>query len=410
MVNMKSKPLKVSEVNQYIRRVLAGDWLLSNIKVEGEISNFKHHYSGHMYFSLKDDRGKIKCVMFKNYNEQAEFELKDGVKVLVTGYISIYEKEGNYQLYVKRIEESGDGELFAAFQKLKRKLEEEGLFDFSNKKELPFLPKKIGVVTSSTGAAIRDIITVIKRRYPISDILIYPALVQGRQAPETICEGLRYLDDIEDIDVIITGRGGGSIEELFAFNNESVARTIYNMKKPVVSAVGHETDFTIADFIADLRAPTPSAAAEMVTPELEKLTMDLNEKFNRLIKSLNHIINDSNIKLNYIYNNLSFHNPINQLKEKAQEQDVLLRNLIDLMKTKIKSNKIKIDNILNGLDYLNPISSLNRGYGIISDLDGNIITKVDDLSVNEELNILIKDGIIKVKVVNINKGEFHYED
>ncbi|WP_223375858.1 exodeoxyribonuclease VII large subunit [Schnuerera sp. xch1] len=407
---MKSKPLKVSEVNQYIRRVLAGDWLLSNIKVEGEISNFKHHYSGHMYFSLKDDRGKIKCVMFKNYNEQAEFELKDGVKVLVTGYISIYEKEGNYQLYVKRIEESGDGELFAAFQKLKRKLEEEGLFDFSNKKELPFLPKKIGVVTSSTGAAIRDIITVIKRRYPISDILIYPALVQGRQAPETICEGLRYLDDIEDIDVIITGRGGGSIEELFAFNNESVARTIYNMKKPVVSAVGHETDFTIADFIADLRAPTPSAAAEMVTPELEKLTMDLNEKFNRLIKSLNHIINDSNIKLNYIYNNLSFHNPINQLKEKAQEQDVLLRNLIDLMKTKIKSNKIKIDNILNGLDYLNPISSLNRGYGIISDLDGNIITKVDDLSVNEELNILIKDGIIKVKVVNINKGEFHYED
>lgn len=407
---MKSKPLKVSEVNQYIRRVLAGDWLLSNIKVEGEISNFKHHYSGHMYFSLKDDRGKIKCVMFKNYNEQAEFELKDGVKVLVTGYISIYEKEGNYQLYVKRIEESGDGELFAAFQKLKRKLEEEGLFDFSNKKELPFLPKKIGVVTSSTGAAIRDIITVIKRRYPISDILIYPALVQGRQAPETICEGLRYLDDIEDIDVIITGRGGGSIEELFAFNNESVARTIYNMKKPVVSAVGHETDFTIADFVADLRAPTPSAAAEMVTPELEKLTMDLNEKFNRLIKSLNHIINDSNIKLNYIYNNLSFHNPINQLKEKAQEQDVLLRNLIDLMKTKIKSNKIKIDNILNGLDYLNPISSLNRGYGIISDLDGNIITKVDDLSVNEELNILIKDGIIKVKVVNINKGEFHYED
>ena len=403
------KPLKVSEVNQYIKRTFAGDLILSNIKVEGEISNFKHHYSGHMYFSLKDDKGKLKCVMFKSDNKSVNFGLKDGIKVIVTGYISVYEKEGDYQLYAKKIEEFGIGDLFAAFEELKSKLEKEGLFDPNNKKRLPSFPKKIGVVTSSTGAAIRDIITVINRRFPLANILIYPVLVQGRQAPKEICEGLIYLDSREDVDVVITGRGGGSMEELFAFNNESVARTIYNMEKPLISAVGHETDFTIADFVADLRAPTPSAAAELATPELSKLKESLDGKIMRLSKNYNYIINDCNIKLKYIRRSLYYYNPINQLKEKVQAQDNLFKSLTIVMKTKLKNHRDKVNNIYNKLNYLNPISSLNRGYSIALDENDNMISSVDGLKIHEELNLLMKDGMVKVKVVKINKGEFYYE-
>lgn len=406
---MQSKPLKVSEVTQYIKRIFSADWILSDIRVEGEISNFKHHYSGHMYFSLKDDKSKIKCVMFRNYNDDMDLELKDGDKIIVSGYISVYEKEGNYQLYVKEIERSGIGELYEAFEKLKGKLEKEGLFDISHKKKLPPFPRKIGVVTSSTGAAIKDIITVTKRRFPIADILIYPVLVQGVNAPKSICEGLRYLNTRDDIDVIIMGRGGGSVEELFAFNDEMVARTIYEINKPVVSAVGHETDFTIADFVADMRAPTPSAAAEMVTPEINELINNLNEKLIRLIKCINYLINEKNVKLSYIYNNLNFHNPINRLRDKIQEQDELLKKLILQMNLKLKANRDSIEHLNSILNYLNPVNSLDRGYGIVTDLDGNIITSIERVSINEDLNVLIKDGIIRAKVVKINKGEFDYE-
>ncbi|WP_236908765.1 exodeoxyribonuclease VII large subunit [Clostridium sp. Cult3] len=409
MINLVEKPLKVSEVNQYIKKTFARDLILSNIKVEGEISNFKHHYSGHMYFSLKDERGKLKCVMFKSDNRLVNFQLKDGLKVVITGYISIYEKEGDYQLYAKKIEESGVGDLFAAFEEMKQKLEKEGLFDPLNKKELPYMPKKIGVVTSSTGAAIRDIITVIKRRYPIADILIYPVLVQGIQAPREICQGLLYLDNRDDIDVIITGRGGGSIEELFAFNDESVARTIYAMEKPVVSAVGHETDFTIADFVADLRAPTPSAAAELVTPELDKLKENLDAKMAQLNRNYNYILNEHCVRLKYIRRSLDYYNPIDQIKEKAQELDNLFRNLTMMMDTKINKNRVLIDNLHNKINYLNPISALDRGYGLVLDKQGNMISSIEDVQAEENLNLIIKDGMLTIKVVKINKGEFYHE-
>lgn len=407
---MASKPLKVSEVNKYIKHIFSGDWILSNIKVEGEISNFKHHYSGHMYFSLKDEKGKLRCVMFKNYNQQIDLNIKDGDQVVASGYVSVYEREGSYQLYVTNIEQNGAGELFEAFERLKDKLEKEGLFENTNKKKIPAFPKKLGVVTSSTGAAIRDIITVIKRRFPIVDILIYPVLVQGINAPKSICEGLNYLDRRDDVDAIIVGRGGGSIEELFAFNNETLARTIYSIDKPVISAVGHETDFTIADFVADLRAPTPSAAAEITTPEIDKLINNLDDKYTRLNKYINYAISDKNIRLNYINSNLNFHNPKNRAREMTQQQDDLLRKLMLIMKLKLKSNRDKINSIYKGLNYLSPISSLERGYGLISDLDGNIIKSTDNLEVDKELNILVKDGIIKAKVVKINKGEFDYEN
>ena len=268
---MDMKALKVSQVNNYIKRVFTSDMILSNLSVEGEISNFKHHYSGHMYFSLKDEKSKIKCIMFKSDNESLKVQLENGSKVIATGYVSVYEKEGDYQFYIRHVKESGVGNLYKMFEDLKKKLELEGLFNESKKKPIPFMPRKIGVVTSSSGAAIKDIINVIQRRFPPTDILIYPTLVQGNQAAKEICQGLTYFDNREDIDLIITGRGGGAMEELFAFNDEEVARTIHGLKKPIISAVGHETDFTIADFVADLRAPTPSAAAELAVPELGSL-------------------------------------------------------------------------------------------------------------------------------------------
>lgn len=401
---MDIRPLKVSEVNSYIKRVFLGDMILSNLSVEGEISNFKHHYSGHMYFNLKDEKGKIKAVMFKGDNENLKFSLEDGMKVIATGYVSVYEKEGDYQLYVRHIKESGLGDLYKAFEELKKKLEAEGMFLESNKKPIPFMPRKIGVVTSSTGAAIRDIITVIKRRFPPCNILIYPSLVQGPQAPKEICKGLNYLDNREDVDLIITGRGGGSIEELFAFNDEEVARTIYKLKTPVISAVGHETDFTIADFVADLRAPTPSAAAELSVPDAYHLTNDLKNKYNRLTKLIYKIMEDYKMKNEYLNQNLKFYSPINQLKDKRQEIDSLFRDLNYVMEKKFMDKKSLLVSLKNNLDLLNPLLALDRGCGILIDKEGNLIKSVDDTAIDDEINILLKDGRIRSIVKSIDKG------
>lgn len=403
---MSIKPLKVSEVNQYIKRSFAGDPILSNICVEGEISNFKHHYSGHMYFSLKDEKGKIKSVMFKSYNEDISLKLKDGMKVIVKGYISVFEKNGNYQLYVKSIKEKGLGELYIAFEELKSKLEKEGLFNEEHKKEVPYFPKKIGVVTSSTGAAIRDIITILKRRFPLIEIKIYPVLVQGEFAPEEICRGIRYFDNRDDIDLIITGRGGGSIEELFAFNNEEVARTIYEINKPIISAVGHETDYTISDFVADLRAPTPSAAAELAVPELEFLKQELEDGFSKLVSGFTSIIDNSFKDLNYQKNKLDYRNPISRLNNDKQYLDNLFKNLITILNLKITGLNNQLDKLGNKLNVLSPLASMNRGYGLVLNEKKQTIKTVNNIKKGEKLNILLKDGIVETDVVKINKGEF----
>ena len=300
------KPLKVSEVNGYIKRIIAGDIVLSNLQVEGEISNFKHHYSGHMYFSLKDDKSKIKCVMFKSDNENIGIKLEEGTKVTASGYVSVFDREGDYQIYIRNIETRGTGDLYKAYENLKNKLQKEGLFDEKNKKEIPFLPKKIGIVTSGTGAAIKDIVSIIRRRYPPCNLLIYPTLVQGINAPKELINGLNYLDNLEDVDLIIAGRGGGSIEELFAFNDEDLARTIYNLKKPIISAVGHESDYTIADFVADLRAPTPSAAAELAVPDMSFLYDNLNSKYRSLMNYYNKTIETVKNELRMVEKSLRF--------------------------------------------------------------------------------------------------------
>lgn len=401
---MDIRPLKVSEVNSYIKRLFLGDMILSNLSVEGEISNFKHHYSGHMYFNLKDEKGKIKAVMFKSDNESLRFKLEDGIKVVATGYISVYEKDGDYQLYVRHLKESGLGDLYKTFEELKKKLEKEGLFLESNKKPIPFMPKKIGVVTSSTGAAIRDIITVIKRRFPPCNILIYPSLVQGPQAPKELCKGLEYLDNREDIDLIIVGRGGGSIEELFAFNDEGLARTIYNLTTPVISAIGHETDFTISDFVADLRAPTPSAAAELSVPHVEHLNKDLENKYNRLRKYVCEEIQRSRFKIDYLNKNLIFYNPINQLRDKRQEIDSLFKDFNYEVENKNRNRKVQLVSLKSRLDLLNPYLALEKGCGILTDNMGNLIKSIGDIKLGEDLNIVLKDGKIVSKVESIHKG------
>ncbi len=400
---MKLKPLKVSEVNEYIKRILISDPILYNLNVEGEISNFKHHYNGHMYFSLKDNKSRLKCVMFNNNNMNLKFELEDGMKVIVSGYISVYEKDGSYQLYAKDIITNGLGDLHVAFEQLKKKLEKEGLFDQKYKKRLPFMPKKIGVVTSSTGAAIRDIITIIKRRFSPVDILIYPVLVQGDRAHKDICEGLSYFNSRDDIDLVITGRGGGSIEELWAFNEEDVARTIFNMKIPVISAVGHETDFTIADFVSDLRAPTPSAAGELATPILDELKDKLQDYFIRLQMSYKNYIKDKRIKLEINKTNLNAYSPIYKLNENRNKLQILLKDLISAVNINNDNSRKKLEILGGKLNALSPLSTLDRGFSIAMDNDNNILKSVDNINNNDIINVVLSDGTIISKVIKTEK-------
>ena len=289
---MYSKILTVTAVNSYIKKVIDNDFILKNSNIKGELSNVKIHSSGHIYFSLKDNFTKIKCVMFKTKAMDLSFIPKDGMNVVVSGNISIYEKEGTYQLYCNTMEVDGEGELFTAFNLLKEKLEREGLFDINRKKEIPVIPRRIGVITSPTGAAVRDIIKVATRRNENIDILIYPSLVQGINASKDISRGIRVLNNIEDIDVIILARGGGSIEELWAFNEEEVARAMATSKTPIITGIGHETDFTIADFTADLRAATPSHAAEIAVYSLEGLKDKLNGLRGEFIYAIDKNINE----------------------------------------------------------------------------------------------------------------------
>ncbi len=400
---MQLKALKVSEVNQYIKRILLSDPLLFNINVEGEISNFIHHYNGHMYFTLKDNDGRLKCVMFNNNQQKMNLKPQDGMKVIVSGYISLYERDGSYQLYAKNIKPKGLGDLYAAFEKLKESLEKEGMFDEKYKKPLPSMPLKIGVVTSSTGAAIRDIITVIKRRNPIVRILIYPVLVQGEKAHIEICKGLKYFDNRNDIDIVITGRGGGSIEELWAFNEEDVARTIFNMKVPVISAVGHETDFTISDFVADVRAATPSAAGELSTPNLNELKSKLQDSFYRLDYIINNFLNRKKNETEMLKINLLVNSPIHKLNDNRNKLKNLSRDLINAVNNTKDELRSKLDVIGGKLNTLSPLCTLNRGYALAIDKNDKPIETIKNIEINDIIKIKLKDGKILGKVIKIDR-------
>ena len=406
---MELKPLKVSELNQYIKRIIISDPILYNISVEGEISNFKHHHNGHMYFTIKDEKSKVKCIMFSEDNNILDFVPKDGMNVYITGYVSVYDREGSYQLYIKKMRKKGLGELYEAFQKLKLSLEKQGLFKEDDKKTIPYMPRKIGIVTSSTGAAVRDIITTIKRRMRTIDILVYQVMVQGEKAHIDICKGIRYFNTRDDIDVLIIGRGGGSIEELWAFNEESIAREIYASKIPVISAVGHETDFTIADFVADIRASTPSVAAEIATPSVDSIKYKMDSLLNNLIMNYSKIVESKRKDIELLKKEIIINSPVYETKESEIILKVLRKNLIEKMIMKINLEKNNLQEKSNKLSALSPLSVLNRGYNIAMDEKNKTVKSINDIKQGENLQLIFQDGNANVKIISIESKVNNYE-
>lgn len=402
------KVLTVSQITNYIKRILTSDVILNRVSVKGEISNFKHHYSGHLYFTLKDDNARIKCVMFKSSAINLKFEPEDGMSVIVNGSVSLYERDGQYQLYVDNMQPDGLGALYMAFEQLKRKLESEGIFDKEHKIPIPKYPSKIGVVTSSAGAALRDILNIISRRYPIVDVLVYPVLVQGEEAPGQIASAIYDLNKMDDIDVIIVGRGGGSIEELWAFNEECVARAIYDSKIPVISAVGHETDFTISDFAADLRAPTPSAAAELCVPDKKSLIYKLNSCFDSLISLMAYNIKNKKYDYEQQKKLLYTLNPILQINQKRQYLDSMYQRLVSLMKYKLDMKRETIKKCSLNLDNLSPLSIISRGYAIAYMSDRNtIIDDVKRVKKGDNIDVLVNNGTLSCNVKDVTEEDIY---
>ncbi|SMC17542.1 Exodeoxyribonuclease VII large subunit [Clostridium acidisoli DSM 12555] len=400
---MYVKTLTVSELSTYIKKIIDTDFILSNTNVKGEISNFKIHSSGHVYFSLKDDFGKINCIMFKNKFENIKFLPENGMSVVIKGKVSVYQKDGSYQLYCNDIELEGAGKLSAAFENLKKKLEAKGLFDVSAKKVIPKHSRRIGVVTSPTGAAIRDIINVSKRRNNKVNILIYPALVQGPNAPNDIIKGIEYLNTVKDVDVILIARGGGSIEELWSFNDEALAKAIFKSKKPIVTAVGHETDFTMVDYVSDLRAPTPSAGAELLTLDLNEVNFKIDSYRENLKKLVKNNINNEKSKLFNYKKSLEYNSPVVLITNAYKQLDNLNDTLNVSVRNRLKLEEQKLSKINALLNAHNPLNVLNRGYAIIKDEDNNLITHIGELSTKNNINITLKDGNANFNIINTEK-------
>ena len=388
---MKINPITVTELNLYVKNKVAEDEYLNNVYVSGEISNFKHHYSGHMYFTLKDENSLIKCVMFKSYTATLNFVPKDGMKVAVLGTVSVYERDGIYQIYAKAMQEDGVGALYEEYEKLKKKLELEGLFDESHKKKIPFMPKVVGVLTSNTGAVIRDIINVSTRRNPNVNIKLLPVPVQGEGAGIKIAKAIKRMNELKLADVLIIGRGGGSLEDLWPFNEEVVARAIYESEIPIVSAVGHETDFTIADFVADLRAPTPSAAAELVVSDIfdVKNTLDIYE--NRLKILLKRKTEVMRLRFEKVMASRVYKDPLKRINDKYLEVDKFAKEIENLGKNKLQKVKSEFSNVIAKLDTLSPLKTLVRGYSI-TEKGGKVISSSNDLKSGDCLNLRFIDG------------------
>ncbi len=397
--------LTVSEITNIIKYLFDTNEILRHVYIRGEISNFKHHISGHMYFTLKDEKSQIRCVMFRNSNILLPFIPENGMRVVAFGFISIFAKSGEYQLYVEDLQPDGIGALHIAFEKLKERLAKEGLFELQRKQPIPFLPKKIGIITSLTGAAIRDLLTVIKRRFPNVDIIIAPVLVQGRDAAEEICSAILELNRLKDIDVIIVGRGGGSIEELWAFNEEKVARAIANSPIPVISAVGHETDYTISDFVADKRAPTPSAAGEIAVPEKRVLQNEIRYISLRLINGILGYIGARRQKLEYLKRAPIFKRPETYIINCSLIMDQLSKRLQKDIDFYISKKKSILNHYIARLEALNPLSILKRGYSICMSPDGNkIIKRPKDVKKGDSVIVLLSGGRLLCSVED-SKGK-----
>lgn len=389
----------VSEINKYIKEILSKDVILSNLWVKGEISNFKHHYSGHMYFTIKDETSLIKCVMFKTHCDNLKFAPENGMKVIIKGYVSVFERDGQYQLYAEAMQPDGIGALHMAFEQLKKKLHEEGLFDEKHKKKLPFLPGAIGVVTSSTGAVVKDILNVLDRRFSNIDIKIFPVAVQGENASKEVAGAIKKLNELKCVDVIIIARGGGSLEELWAFNEEIVARSIYASVIPVISAIGHETDYTIADFVADKRAPTPSAAAEIVIPEKSILKNTLIVLSNRLENALRSSTIKQRSRLSRLTKSIAFEQPYNKVYQERMRLDLLGKSMLKALLKTNEAAGARLALLAGKLDALSPLTVLARGYGVVKlKKDNTLIKSVNDVTNGDEIEINVADGKIDCTV------------
>lgn len=417
---MDNQYVTVSQINRYINNKMKLDDNLIDLNIRGEISNYKTYQSGHSYFTLKDQSAQINTVMFRNYKKSLKFEPKNGMKVIIHGNIEVYEQNGQYQLYARKITEDGIGELHIAYEQLKKKLENEGLFDKSHKKEIPKYPQRIGVVTAKTGAAIRDIITTIKRRYPLCEIFVFSTLVQGEMAKYQIANQIQNAQNY-DLDILIVGRGGGSIEDLWPFNEEIVAREIYDCEIPVISAVGHEIDYTITDFVADLRAATPTAAAERAVPDIREISYKLNQYNTRLNNYVNDMLIQNRYRLDQIAKKQIFKNPEKMYDVKRMHLDNMIQRFDSISKDIItehrkklfklensiviknpqeitKSKKEEFSRNLGKLEVLNPLLTLKRGYAIAKS-DDKVVSSTKDIEVGDELEIEFEDGIVNTKVI-----------
>lgn len=440
--------LTVNALTKYIKRKFDADPHLQDVLVKGEISNFKQHSSGHMYFTLKDEHARILAVMFSSHNRTMKFSPENGMKILIRGDLSVYEPSGQYQIYVKEMQPDGIGDLYLAFEQLKEKLEKEGLFSLQVKKAIPKFPKTIGVVTSPTGAAIRDIITTIKRRYPVANIIIFPAIVQGDQAAPTIVKAIQIANENRDADVLIIGRGGGSIEELWAFNEEMVANAIFRSQIPIISAVGHETDFTIADFVADLRAPTPTAAAEMAVPHIEDLIERVLDRQSRLIRATKERIIGQKERLARIQKSYAFRYPqklyeqklvqLDKLQEQLKrgtmrvfdlniernvsiqkrlyrmnpneivnnakgKQEKLRKQLIRAMSNIFTEKEKEFTYLVSTLEALSPLKIMDRGYSLVYSKQNILIKNIKQIKKNEVIKVKVSDGAFTCQVTDIEE-------
>ncbi len=401
---MSEHIFSVSEINQYIKNTLENDPLLSNFWLKGEISNFINCSSGHLYFTIKDDTGSIKCVIFRSRAGRVRFSPSNGQRVIIMGYVSIYEKGGQYQLYVQEMVEDGIGDLYEKYEKLKKKLTEEGLFADERKRSLPFFPKRVGIVTSPTGAAIRDIITVIKRRMPSTEIILVSALVQGTGAAESIVQALGKIIEFNP-EVIITGRGGGTIEDLWPFNEEIVVRKISQSPIPIISAVGHETDFTLSDFTADLRAATPSMAAELAVPNKKDLEDMLWQKERRLKKSIDTLLNTKKKRLDEILKRKIFISPEKMWENKNLQLEYLREKLVHRQLNLLKEKNNILETAGGKTDLLSPLKILSRGYSLTFNDKGNIVKTASSVKENEKIKVKLHKGNIICNVTEVNEND-----
>ena len=390
--------LSVSELNGYVQRLLASDPMLQGIQMRGEISNFKRHSSGHCYFVLKDDQARIQCVMFRSYAQMVPLRPSDGMRVVVGGHVALYSRDGQYQFYAEAMRPDGMGELYLQFERLKQKLQQEGLFDAARKRPLPLLPVGVGIVTSPTGAVLQDIRQIAARRNPGVPLILYPARVQGPGAAVEIVAGIRALERHPQVDVIIVGRGGGSLEDLWPFNEEAVARAIHACKKPVVSAVGHETDFTIADFVADLRAPTPSAAAELTLPDRRELQDRLNELREALARSLRTRHQLARERLGVLGAQLAARHPAQVLERRRTRLEGLSQLLALHMGRRMAESGQRLEGLRARLEGLGPAQVLRRGYALVTDRKGNPIVRAMRCGEGQEISVRLQDGVLNAQV------------